>query len=142
MDKVLMVDDEPASTLFIQDFLECRGVEMDLRTNYTDGLAAINGENRYRFIICDLNMPIGSIMDAPTEKYGVSFERFPGVYLANAARNKGYRDRQVFVYSVHREVNVTKFLGDIGCSYLIKGRPRQVFEEIDSILSFDPTKIK
>lgn len=140
MSEVLMIDDEPASALFIQDFLGSRGISLRLCTNYSDGLKELSGERKYRFVICDLNIPIGFNVDAPMERYNVSFERFPGVYLASKARTLGYRDRQVFVYSVHREANVNQFLDDIGCSYLIKGRPRQIFEEIDCILGYDPTK--
>ena len=45
----------------------------------------------------------------------------------------------VVIYSVHREPEVTQEVGKLGCTYIRKGRPKEIKEELLRVLSFDPT---
>jgi hypothetical protein len=52
--------------------------------------------------------------------------------------NHNHTGRQVVVYSVHDDVQVRDFSVRLGVTYLLKGRPRILKEEINDVLSFDP----
>jgi len=68
------------------------------------------------------------------------YKKYPGLYVAWQARNKGYRDRQIIIYTVHRDEEVAKEAELIGCTYILKGRPTELKEELLRVLAFDPTE--
>ena len=44
------------------------------------------------------------------------------------------------IYSVHREEAVEVEATKLGCTYIRKGRPREMKEELLDVLSYDPTR--
>jgi hypothetical protein len=58
---------------------------------------------------------------------------------AREARNRGYRDRQVVIYSVHRDAAVAEEAARLGCTYILKGRPKEIINELKEVVSYDPT---
>ena len=91
-------------------------------------------------MVIDLNVPIRSPLDRDAEEMGDIFRRYPGLFVASMARNFGYRGKQVVIYSVHREEAVEVESTKLGCTYIRKGRPREMKEELLDVLSYDPTR--
>jgi hypothetical protein len=66
------------------------------------------------------------------------FQRYPGLLVADYARNHNHTGRQVVVYSVHDDPHVRELTDKLGVTYLLKGRPRILKGELKTVLSFDP----
>jgi hypothetical protein len=45
----------------------------------------------------------------------------------------------VIIYCVHRDPAVTDEAKRLGCTYIIKGRPKEIKRELDDVVSYDPT---
>ena len=135
---ILVVDDEPHSMIWIVDYIEALGYSVLQHTTLNDALESL-GKEVYRAAIIDLNIPALEPLDKELRAFGGTFARFPGLYAARFARNRGYRDRQVMLYSVHQDADVVEQAKRLGCSYLMKGRPQAFKIELDDVLSFDPT---
>jgi hypothetical protein len=99
---------------------------------------AIEGGN-YRAIIVDLNIPVCGADRDRAEKLGEIYAVFPGLLVAFSARNKGYRSKQVIVYSAHKESAVQTVTDMLNVQYIIKGNSASVMREIEDVLSYDPT---
>jgi CheY-like chemotaxis protein len=135
---VVIVDDEMFHLRWLVEYLDDQGYTVIGAVNANEAVNIV-AKNIYRTLIIDLNIPVlGPLKDAFARK-GLTYSRFPGVYVAEVARNKGYRGRQVVLYSVHKEDSVIEIAKRLSCEYLLKGRPRALKKEIDAILSFDPT---
>ena len=66
------------------------------------------------------------------------YEKYPGLTVADYARQRGHLGRQVIVYSVHDDDAVRAEVVRLGSTYLMKGRPRQFKRELEDVLSYDP----
>lgn len=97
-------------------------------------------EEVYRAAILDLNVPMVSRLKPGPVSDKLVYQKYPGLYVALQARNSGYRDRQVIIYTVHRDEEVAREASIIKCTYIVKGRPRELKEEINRVLSYDPTQ--
>ena len=137
-DTIILVDDEPHNILWLIDHLEARGFKTKTATNVNEALDLISKEI-YRSLIIDLNIPVHDAVSASVAARGGPYAKFPGLYVADRARNLGYRDRQVVLYSVHKDAEVAKEAAKLGCTYILKGRPAMIRDEIEYIVSFDPT---
>lgn len=135
---ILVIDDEPHNQSWMQDFIEDLGYSAKLCINLNEAIEAIDGRN-YRAAIIDLNIPALEPMDLEVRKKGDVYARFPGLFAARYARDKGYRNRQVIVYSVFQDVDVQKEVALLNCTYVIKGRPKAFKDELEDVLSFDPS---
>lgn len=136
---VVLIDDEWHNVSWIQDYLESNNISVITAENLGDAVAIIEKEI-YRALIIDLNIPASGPFNALLMGLGAPYPLFPGLYLANKARNLGYRGRQVMLYTVHREAAVTQEANRLGVTYIIKGRPLEIKRELNSVLSFDPTE--
>lgn len=136
--KILIMDDEPANVMWLSDYLEDSGFHVDMKTDVNSGVQALNDET-YRFAIIDLNIPVFPPLSAAALEIGEIYQSYPGLYAARSARTMGYRDRQVVVYTVHRDPKIADETKKLGCTYIMKGRPKMLKEEIKEILSYDPT---
>jgi len=136
---VLLMDDELYNVQWIIDFLESEGYAVQCASNADEALEAIAKEV-YRAAILDLNVPIHSrsIKGFPYENS--VYQKYPGLFVALQARNRGYRDRQVVIYTVHRDEEVAAQADVLSCTYILKGRPLELKEELRSVLSYDPTE--
>jgi hypothetical protein len=44
------------------------------------------------------------------------------------------------IYSVHKDAAVADEAAKLGCTYILKGRPKEIKAEIEEIVSYDPTQ--
>ena len=116
-----------------------QGYDVEFQITVNDAYQALN-DKTYRAVIVDLNIPVTGDLKNVVKAKGSIFGDFPGLYLADFARNKGYRTRQVIVYSVHVVAAVEEVCKRLYCTYLSKGRPIAFKDEILQVLSFDPSK--
>ena len=137
-DTIVLVDDEMHHLTWIIDYFYSEGVNVLPIDNANDAVVELEKEV-YRAAVIDLNIPLLPPMDSAAEKLGAVYVKYPGLYVARRARNLGYRDRQVIIYSVHRDPEVLEEARRLGCTYILKGRPREIKQELASVLSFDPT---
>jgi len=136
---VVIVDDEPHNMLWLVDYFSSKGMEVIVAHDANEALEIIEKEV-YRALIIDLNIPILEPIDLAAEEKGTEYRKYPGLFVGYMARNRGYRDRQVILYSVHKDAAVSSEASKIGCSYIIKGRPQEIKREIEAVISFDPTE--
>lgn len=136
---VLVVDDEPQYLDWLFEYLKSKGFDIVTATTLADGLRALNN-GKYRAILADLSIPVSDNLSVSLAKQGEAYVKYPGLYLAHTSRNKGYRGRQVVVYSVHDAQAVREVANLIGVCYITKGRPRLLKSELDGIFSYDPSK--
>lgn len=137
-DTIVMLDDELYNLTWMMDFFYSKGFGIVTASNANDALELINAEI-YRAAIIDLNVPLLPPLDSVAAEFGHTYVRYPGLFVARQARNRGYRDRQVVIYSVHRDEAVMEEARKLGCTYILKGRPKEIKIELNSILEFDPT---
>lgn len=135
---VVLMDDELYSIRWLIDYLEGRGFDVLPARTANEALELLR-EEIYRCAIIDLNVPLFEPLVDESRSLGEVYGRFPGLFVAREARNLGYRDRQVIIYSVHRDPMVSAEAKKLSCTYILKGRPKMMKTEIDEVLSFDPT---
>lgn len=137
-DHVLILDDEPELLEWLAEYLKAKKLQVEFAKNVSEGMAALDSK-AFRFLVLDLNVPASGQYKSALADKGDVFSRYPGLYVAQTARNKGYRDRQVIVYSVHDLDEVRIITDRIRVTYATKGRPRAFKAEIDNVLSYDPS---
>lgn len=137
-DTIVLIDDEPYHVLWMVDYLESKGYKVVSVNHLNAALDYIESEI-YRALIIDLNIPVMPPYEAALSDRGGPYALYPGLFLAERARNRGYRNRQVVIYSVHRDAAVSDEVTKLGATYILKGRPQMIKAEIDDVLSFDPT---
>jgi CheY-like chemotaxis protein len=137
---IVMVDDEMHHLTWMIDYFYSQKHDVLPIDNANDAVEELEKEV-YRAVIIDLNIPLLPPMDSAAERLGAVYVRYPGLYVARRARNLGYRDRQVIIYSVHRDPEVLQEAGRLGCTYILKGRPKEIKQELESVLAFDPTSL-
>jgi CheY-like chemotaxis protein len=134
----VLVDDELHNAIWMVDFLQSRQLEV-LTAESANGALELITKEIHRVAVIDLNIPVLPPLDKLIASRGFHYARYPGLYVAEAARNAGYRDRQVILYSVHREREVADIADRLRITYIMKGRPQEIKKEIDAVLAFDPT---
>jgi CheY-like chemotaxis protein len=135
---IVLVDDELHNVAWMIEFLEAKGFQVITAENLNDALPIIEREV-HRALIIDLNIPALNPLPSTLLERGPPYPSYPGLYLAFQARNAGYRNRQVILYTVHRDPSVTEEANRLGVTYIIKGRPQEIKREIEHVISFDPT---
>jgi CheY-like chemotaxis protein len=135
-DTILLADDEPYNLQFIVDFLESLGYKTEVADNVDKAIQRLQ-ENRFRAVIADLSIPLLSPMGFLSGNAPI-YLKYPGLQIADYARNHNHTGRQVIVYSVHDDLQVRELAKRLGVTYLLKGRPRALKEEIKEVLDFDP----
>lgn len=135
-DTILLADDEPYNLQWVVEFLEKKDYKVSVADN-VDGAIRQLQESQFRAVIADLSIPL-LIPEALCEGKEALFQRYPGLLIAEYARNHGHLGRQVIVYSVHDDPMVQTVIERIGCTYVQKGRPRKFKEELEDVLSYDP----
>ena len=136
---VVVLDDELFNIEWLIDYLEARGYRPLLSSTAGEAIEFISKEI-YRALIVDLNVPMPPDLSEAAGKLGSVYQKYPGLFVAYTARNAGYRGRQVVIYSVHRDAEVSAEAERLGCTYILKGRPAELKSEIIDVLSFDPTR--
>lgn len=137
-DTVVLIDDELHNLTWLSDYIESLNLKIVTAGDLNTALKIVESEI-YRALIIDLNIPVASPFYDALAQRGGAYAKFPGLFVAERARNTGYRDRQVVIYSVHRDPEVSAEAEKLGCTYILKGRPKDVKDEILRVLSYDPT---
>jgi CheY-like chemotaxis protein len=135
---VVLMDDELFNMRWLIDYLDHAGYSVLPARSANEALEVIRDEI-YRCLILDLNVPLVGALSSGAEGLPDVYKKYPGLLVAREARNRGYRDRQVVIYSVHRDAAVAEEAEKLGCAYILKGRPKELKAELESILRFDPT---
>lgn len=138
-DTVLILDDEIYNLTWMIEFFQSQ----KLKTREFDNvnrIVDVMHDEIYRCLIVDLNVPVLPPLDRDVEERGDVFRRYPGLFVAALARNVGYRGRQVVIYSVHKDEAVEVEAKRLGCTYIRKGRPREMKMELLDVLGYDPTQ--
>ena len=138
-DTIVILDDEIYNITWMIDYLNNKDLKVEISSTANDAIELINREI-YRAIIVDLNVPILPPLESSVVEMGSVYAKYPGLYVARAARNRGYRDRQVILYSVHRDAGVAEEARKLSCTYILKGRPKEIKAELDAVVAFDPTE--
>ncbi len=137
-DTVVIIDDEPYSLSWMLDYIDGNGLKYIIASNVNEAINVIEREI-YRVLVIDLNIPVFEPFRVALIERGGAYARFPGLFVAERARNRGYRNKQVVIYSVHRDAEVASEAKKLDCTYILKGRPKEIKAEIEFILSYDPT---
>ena len=137
-DTIILMDDELYNMMWLMDYLKSKGFFVLPARTANEALQVLR-EEIYRCVIVDLNIPIFEPLSESIKSYKDVYKRYPGLLVAREARNRGYRDRQVVIYSVHRDLEIHDEATKLGCTYILKGRPTEMKRELDSILEYDPT---
>ncbi len=137
-DTVMILDDEPQHQQWLVEFIESKNYRVESAMNLEQAEALLR-QNKYRFVVIDLNVPAQGSSARVLMNEGALARRYPGIVAAQLARNLGYRNRQVVLYSVHNSDEVRKEAARIGVRYILKGRPKEFKEEVESILQRDPS---
>jgi CheY-like chemotaxis protein len=135
-DTILLADDEPYNLQFIVDFLASLNYETVIADNVDKAILRMQ-EHRFRAVIADLSIPLLPPQSLLKDRDPL-FQKYPGLLVADYARNHNHTGRQVIVYSVHDDAQVRELAGKLGLTYLLKGRPRIMKQEIKEVLSYDP----
>jgi CheY-like chemotaxis protein len=139
---VLVLDDEPHLLDWLVEYLQAKGYATTFATDIAEAMTALRSGVAFRMMILDLNVPAPGEYAEILKSRGSTYENYRGLYVAEKARNMGYRGRQVIVYSVH-DIDAVRLVTDrIGATYITKGRPRAFKAELDQVLSFDPSTPK
>ncbi len=136
---IVLVDDELHNVAWLEEYLTSKGFRVLTAETVNDALPIVEKEI-HRALIIDLNIPaFAPLLELMLERGG-QYPAYPGLYLAFCARNLGYRDRQVILYTVHRDSQIANEAKRLGVTYIIKGRPHEVKRELDFVVNFDPTE--
>jgi DNA-binding NtrC family response regulator len=127
--RVMIVDDEPYYLDWLIEFFEVHGYAVVIAENVTEACKATENEI-FKMVIVDLNVPAGSEMKQAIMESDPIIQRFPGLFVAQYARDLGHWDDQVIIYSVHMGEAITERSKQLYCTYLPKGRPDVLKEAI------------
>ena len=137
-DTIMIIDDEPMFLDWLVDYLTYLKYKSILVKNVSEAMENMIN-TRYRAIIIDLNLPIDEEHESLLNGKDPLYRKYHGLIIAERARNMGYRNRQVIVYSVHSDAGVREIANQLDFSYITKGRPHIFKAEIEEVLGFDPT---
>ena len=130
---ILLLDDELSSMTWMLDYLYSLDFDVDTASNANDAFELARNQ-KYDAAILDLNVPLMPPLDGIAEKLDPVYLKFPGLIVAREARNKGHKGRQIIIYTVHRESEIKDIADKLDCTYIIKGRPIEIKDELERIL--------
>ena len=133
---ILLADDEPYNLQWVIEYLKRQRFVVVTAESVDKAIEKLQ-EIQFRLVIADLSIPLLAPQSLLADKSAI-FQQYPGLLIADYARNHGHLGRQVIVYSVHDDAGVKAQATSLGCTFLLKGRPRQFKDELDDVLSYDP----
>lgn len=134
--EIFIADDEPIYLGFLIDYLSSQNYQIKL-TETADDAISVAAANDYRAYVVDLNIPASNALKATASKKDLE-ESFPGISIARAILTSGVSPRKVLIYSVHLTDALHAEIGRLGVEYVQKGRPRNIKDALNRILSYDP----
>lgn len=136
-DTVLVVDDEPMYLEWLADYLKTKDLKVEFVENADDALKKAETAT-YRAYVIDLNMPASDgLKSSPKNRTSLEAE-YPGLIVARTIRSLGQSGARVIVYSVYISEPLHEEVNRLGCSFVQKGRPRIIKEQLDDVLKSDP----
>lgn len=135
-DTILVSDDEPYNLLWIVEWIVGLGYKTEIAENVDVAVDKLRNA-RYRTVLADLSIPLlppQHLLDNRDALY----KSYPGLLVADFARNHDHTARQVVVYSVHDDESVRVLSRKLGFTYILKGRPRLLKSELEAIMKYDP----
>ena len=90
----------------------------------------------FKMVIVDLQIPApGSAVTNRIWALEPLFREYPGMAVAQFARDRGHWDDQVIIYSVHLGESIAEKAIQLYCTYLPKGRPDVLKEAVIAALA-------
>jgi CheY-like chemotaxis protein len=132
-DTILIADAEPYNLRFILDFLESLKYKLVVAESANDALLRLQ-ECRFRAVLADLSVPLLPPLSLLPGREPL-FRKWPGLLVADSARNHDYTGKQVVVYSIYDDAQVSELANRLGIAYVLKGRPRLLKQEVQAALS-------
>ena len=134
--EIFIADDEPIYLGFLIDYLTSQKYKIKLAETADDAIT-VAAANDYRAYVVDLNIPASNALKATASKKDLE-ESFPGISIARAILTSGVSPRKVLIYSVHLTDALHAEIGRLGVEYVQKGRPRNIKDALNRVLSYDP----
>jgi CheY-like chemotaxis protein len=135
---VLLADDEPEHLDWLVDYLRVKGCATVVATNVREAIAAVERQS-FRAYLIDLNIPLGGW--SPTIPLpSITYTDYNGLYILKLVRSQGNRGTHVIAYSAHQNDQIVSEIKRLYCRYIVKGRPRELKQQIDDLLSFQAPK--
>jgi CheY-like chemotaxis protein len=136
--RVLLADDEPEHLDWLVDYLRGKGCDTVVVTNVRDAIDAVE-MGLFRAYLIDLNIPLGGWKPTVMVK-GTTYEDYHGLYILKLVRSQGNSGARVMAYSAHHNEQISLEIKRLYCRYVVKGRPKQLKDEIEQLLRRDPRK--
>ncbi len=133
---ILLLDDELSGMTWMLDFLYSKNFSVDTASNANDAFELARN-NKYSAAIIDLNVPLIPPLDSIATDLDPVYLKFPGLLVAREARSKGHKSQQIIIYTVHREAEIREISDKLGCTYIIKGRPIEIKDELIRVLKIN-----
>jgi len=131
--RTLIVDDEPYYQDWLIEYLEAHGYEVLTAVNVEEACQILSKE-LFKMVIVDLSIPAGPGLSAQLSASDPLTQQYPGIYVAQYARDHGQWDDQVIIYSVHMSEKISEKAKQLYCTYLPKGRPDAMKEAVMAAL--------
>jgi CheY-like chemotaxis protein len=135
-DTILLADDEPYNLQWIIDWIESLNYRSIVAESVDAAIDQLHAA-RFRTVIADLSIPLVAPQEFVEGKDPL-YKTYPGLVVADYARNHDHTARQIVVYSVHDDPQIRHLSESLGFTYLLKGRPRILKKELEAILQYDP----
>jgi CheY-like chemotaxis protein len=130
---VLLADDEPEHLDWLVDYLATKGLKTIVTTTVKEAIEEIE-KAAFRAYLIDLNIPLGGWI--PTITVGSqTYDDYHGLYILKLVRSQGNPGNRVIAYSAHQNDPIAAAIRRLYCSYVVKGRPRDLKEEITVLLA-------
>lgn len=132
---VLLIDDEPEYLDWLHDYLVAKGLEIEIAESVSEAMKFADAAD-YRLYLVDLNIPAGdwAIPSNLSEVYA----QYKGLNVIRYVRNQSQAGRRVVAYSAHENDEIHAAISNLYCQYVVKGRARDIKQEIESVLDHDP----
>lgn len=136
-DTILLIDDEPMYLEWLADFLVSKGLQVKFSETADDAIRQSQLAT-YRAYIIDLNMPASETLKLDPRNRTALDAEYPGLIVARTIRTAGESGSRVIVYSVYVSEPLYEEVRRLGCTFVQKGRPRVIKEQIEQVLRIDP----
>jgi CheY-like chemotaxis protein len=134
-----VIDDQPFELSWLVEYLESQSLAGESAVTLRGGVERVEASEhaKYKLVIVDMEMPLGGYVGKPPKEAerAVLYDKYPGLYAAQAARNYGYSGASVLVYSVHQNTAILAEVERLNCQYMLKGRPRSLKGVIATLLA-------
>ncbi|MGV6995292.1 hypothetical protein ACUZ9P_05295 [Desulfovibrio sp. QI0430] len=133
---VLILDDEPYSMSWLEEFVKNLGFNPLMCTNFSDALKLIEKHHFFAVSIIDMNIPIDVASNALIESKGQAYKQFHGLYIAHELRDYGNDKNSVIIFTVHDNPEISKIADTLSVQYIIKGQVRKIKEAVKKQLEY------